>query len=147
MDRSHEERLRQIRAAAVDGRAESIRYRQNQLRCLHSTLQGQYDALTQCVQKDGQLSATEAETELYLAVAAVANAYDSLSLSSDLEQEYSIANGKDNASRRVGAGLVIIRPTTHTRVFSILSPLATAISTGNCVVIEVIASTMCGVTS
>ncbi|CZS89978.1 uncharacterized protein RAG0_01134 [Rhynchosporium agropyri] len=50
--------------------------------------------------------------------------------------EYLLANGSDNRLRSVGKGLVVIRPTTHTRLYSIISPIAAAISAGNCVCLE-----------
>lgn len=71
-----------------------------------------------------------------MALDAVRHFYDTLDFDKELQQEYNVANGKDNKDRRVGAGLVIIRPTTHTRYYSIVNPLAAAISAGNCVILE-----------
>jgi hypothetical protein len=77
------------------------------------------------------------EAEFFLTMDAVRHFYESLDFQTELEQEYRLAHGKDNENRRVGAGLVIIRPTSHTRLYSIISPLAASISAGNCVLVEV----------
>ncbi|KAJ0294955.1 hypothetical protein CBS470a_000461 [Colletotrichum nupharicola] len=67
---------------------------------------------------------------------AVRHFYESLDFGKELDTEYLVAHGKDNTTRRTGAGLVIIRPTTYTRLFSILSPLAAAIAAGSVVALE-----------
>lgn len=63
--------------------------------------------------------------------------YDSLDFEKELKEEYSITNGDDNLSRRVGVGIVLIRPTSHTRLYSVVAPVCAAIAAGNCVLLEV----------
>ncbi|KAI3557629.1 hypothetical protein CABS03_14645 [Colletotrichum abscissum] len=120
----------------VDGRAEVIRFRQDNLISLHNELRKESAALTAAQEKDTGASKTEIEAEHFLALEAVRHFYESLNFSKDIEAEYLVAHGKDNTSRRTGAGLVIIRPTTYTRLFSILSPLAAALAAGSVVVLE-----------
>ena len=133
----HELALERIQSSVIDGRTETIRFRQDQLQNLHKTLRDEISSICLALTQDSPSSTVEADTEFYLAVDAVRHFYDSLDFQKEIEQEYLIANGKDNKDRRVGAGLVIIRPTTHTRLYSIVNPLAAAISAGNCVILEV----------
>ena len=94
-------------------------------------------ALCAAQEKDTGASKAEVEVEHFLAMETVRHFYDSLDFGKELETEYLVAHGKDNTSRRTGAGLVIIRPTTYTRLFSILSPLAAALAAGSVVALEV----------
>lgn len=137
MASTHEQALERIQGAVIDGRTEGIRFRQSELLALHRTLREDASSICRALNQDSLSSAAEVETEVYLALETVRHFYDSLDFGKELEEEYNVANGKDNKARRVGAGLVIIRPTTHTRFYSIVNPLAAAISAGNCVILEV----------
>ncbi|KAK8067053.1 hypothetical protein PG997_013800 [Apiospora hydei] len=128
--------IERLQDAVTDGRAENIRYRQNQLQSLHASLREEAGSICSALAKDAQSSAAEVETEYYLAMDAVRHFYDSLNFAEEHEKEYAVTHGKDNATRRLGAGLVVIRPTSHTRFYSIVTPLAAAISAGNCVIVE-----------
>ncbi|KAK3940757.1 Extradiol ring-cleavage dioxygenase, class III enzyme, subunit B [Diplogelasinospora grovesii] len=128
--------LERLLAAVVDGRTENVRYRQDQLQNLHGTLREEASNICNALSQDSGCSSAEVETEYYLGMDAVRHFYDSLDFEKSLEEEYAVANGKNNETRRLGKGLVIIRPTSHSRFYSIVSPLAAAISAGNCVVLE-----------
>jgi acyl-CoA reductase-like NAD-dependent aldehyde dehydrogenase len=134
---TQEEAIERLQMAVTDGRTENIRYRQNQLQGLHTALRNEAGAICSALAKDSQASNTEVETEYYLAMDAIRHWYDSLDFAEEHKKEYAVAEGKDNATRRLGVGLVIIRPTSHSRLYSIVSPLAAAISAGNCVALEV----------
>lgn len=130
--------IERLQDAVTDGRAENIRYRQNQLQSLHSSLREEAGGLCAALAKDAHSSSSaEVEAEYYLAMDAVRHFYDSLDFDEEHEKEYAVTRSKDNATRRLGAGLVVIRPTSHTRFYSIITPLAAAISAGNCVIVEV----------
>ncbi|ORY71829.1 Aldehyde/histidinol dehydrogenase [Pseudomassariella vexata] len=133
---SQEAAIERLQMAVIDGRTENIRYRQTQLRNLHSALRNEAASMCSALAKDSQTSNAEVETEYYLAMEAVRHFYDSLNFEEEYMKKYSITNGKDNTSRRLGVGLVVIRPTSHTRFYSIITPLAAAISAGNCIVLE-----------
>ncbi|CAL3967004.1 unnamed protein product [Diplocarpon coronariae] len=124
--------LDQLRAAVIDGRTRNIRYRQNELQSLHLSLRDSVDKIRPAISRDLGGDAKASESEYYLTLNAVSEFYKPLDLSVALENEYLIAKGSDNSSQRVGKGLVIIRPTTHTRFYSIICPLAAAIAAGNC---------------
>jgi len=131
--------IEQLRAAVIDGRTDNVRHRQNELQDLHATLRNNADQILSAISEDGQSSgiSPEARSEFYLAMNAANRLYHSLDFEKSIKDEYQLANGIDNTTRRVGKGLVIIRPTTHTRFYSIICPLATAITAGNCTALEV----------
>ena len=123
--------------SVTDRRADNGRYRQNQLQNLHKSLREDAGSIVSALLTDTKSSTAEAETQYYLAMEVVRHFYDSIHFDEELEKEYSIVHGKNNEERQLGAGLVIIRPTSHTRFYSIIAPLAAAIAAGNCVILEV----------
>ncbi|KAH8664057.1 Aldehyde/histidinol dehydrogenase [Xylariales sp. PMI_506] len=128
--------LERLQMAVIDGRTENIRYRQNQLQALHAALRTEAADICTALAKDSEVSPAEVETEFYLAMDCIRHFYDTLDFSEEHRKEYLIAEGKDNSSRKQGVGLVVIRPTSHTRLYSIISPLSAAIAAGNCVALE-----------
>lgn len=70
-------------------------------------------------------------------MSAIRHFYDSIDFAKELKEECLVTTGVDNVSRRVGVGLVVIRPTTYTRFYSVISPIAAAIAAGNCILLEV----------
>lgn len=68
---------------------------------------------------------------------AVEQQYEGLDFEESIKREYLIATGANNQSQRIGKGVIVIRPTTHTRFYSIIVPLATAMAAGNCTALEV----------
>lgn len=134
---SQDAAIERLQMAVIDGRTENVRYRQNQLQSLHTSLSNEAGNICSALAKDSQASPAEVETEYYLAMDTVRHWYDSLDFAEEHKREYAVTEGKDNSTRRLGVGLVIVRPTSHTRLYSVISPLAAAISAGNCVVLEV----------
>ncbi|KAF6815830.1 putative aldehyde dehydrogenase [Colletotrichum sojae] len=128
--------IEKLLVTVVDGRAEGIRFRQDNLRSLHDELRRESAALCAAQERDTGASRSEIEVEHYLAMEAVRHFFDSLDFTTELDAEYLIARGRDNKARRTGAGLVIVRPTTYTRLFSILSPLSAALAAGSVVALE-----------
>lgn len=134
---SDEAAIERLQMAAVDGRAENGRFRQDQLQSLHGTLRQEAGRICAALQADSDLSAAEVETEFYLALEAVRHFYETLDFDKNLEDEYRVAHGRNNVKRRIGVGVVVIKPTSHTRLYSIVTPLAAAIAAGNCILVEV----------
>ena len=131
-----------LRAAVVDGRTANVRYRQNELQSLHQALRNNVDELLLASIKDGcgdsaKEPSSEADAEYSHTMSAVKQFYSTLNFEQSHKDEYLLANGSDSPSRRVGKGLVVIRPSTHTRLYSIICPIAAAITAGNCVCLEV----------
>jgi hypothetical protein len=63
-----------------------------------------------------------------LAIGAVKQHYDTIDFDHAIAKEYRIARGENNIERRVGHGVFLIKPTTHTRFYSIISAVACAIA-------------------
>jgi acyl-CoA reductase-like NAD-dependent aldehyde dehydrogenase len=129
--------IHHLQAAVTDGRTANIRYRQNEFQKLHAMLVENPDAISVAITKDTQGTSSEIEAEIFLALESLRDHYDSLDFAKELKEEYSISNGEDNGSRRVGVGIVFIRPTSHTRFYSILAPIGAALAAGNCILLEV----------
>ncbi|KAI5917315.1 Aldehyde/histidinol dehydrogenase [Camillea tinctor] len=133
---SQEIAIERLQMAAADGRPENVRYRQDQLQGLHLALRTNASKLCNALSEDTKAPSAEIESEYYLTMETLRHFYDSLDFDKSLKEEYSVTEGKDFATRRSGVGMVIIRPTSHTRLYSIISPLAAALTAGNCVILE-----------
>ena len=131
----------QLRAAAIDGRTENVRHRQNEIQKLHLSLCENAMIILSSISKDSDGSSStitiESEAEYWLTMNAVEQQYEGLDFEESIKQEYLIATGANNQSQRIGKGVIVIRPTTHTRFYSIIVPLATAMAAGNCTALEV----------
>lgn len=134
---SDEVAIERLQMSAVDGRAENGRFRQDQLQSLHGALRQEAGRICAALQADSDSSAAEVETEFYLAMEAIRHFYGTLDFDKNLKGEYGVVHGKDNLNRRVAVGFVVIKPTSHTRFYSIVTPLAAAIAAGNCILLEV----------
>lgn len=131
-----------IIAASVDGRAHNTRYRQTQFQRFHAALLVNASALKDAIRADTGVTSAEAEVEYLVALFEVRKHYEAVSLEKDLDEEYSVAKGKDALERRVPVGIVFIAPNeTHSSFFSVVSPLSAALAAGNCVVVEVSTNT------
>ena len=134
--------LQRLRASVIDGRAQNSRFKQKQLFSLHAELLVQADAICTAIAEDTENSAAEVEAEFYLTMTALRHFYEFVDFDQDLKEEYLVTKGVDNVSRRVGSGLVVIRPSTYTRLFSIIVPIAAAIAAGNSILLEVCSSSL-----
>ncbi|GAB7351468.1 hypothetical protein MBLNU459_g2127t1 [Dothideomycetes sp. NU459] len=127
-----------LRAAAIDGRTRTVFYRQTQLEKLHQQLVENSSAIQEAIVNDSGITKAEARTEYALALADVKERYAELDPKKELAAEYSIANGKDAADLRIGAGVVYIQANSvHSVFYSVISPLSAAIAAGNCIVLQV----------
>lgn len=129
--------LARIVAANIDGRTQNTRYRQAQFHRLQAALVENIAEVQDAIRTDSGHTQQEIRAEVVLALQELRTHYTSLSLQKDLEVEYRIANGKDNAENVQGAGIVYIVPTSHTLFFSVISALTAALAAGNCIVLEV----------
>lgn len=129
--------IQRLQDTHLSGRPETPRFRQLQLQALHLSLRTNASQLTAAVALDTGYSAAEVDAEFFLAVDAVKRFYEGIDFEKCIRDEYAVVSGKDYAERRVGAGVVIVRPGGHTRLFSVVSPVAAAVAGGCCVVLEV----------
>ena len=128
---------KRVNAARVDGRAQSPRYIQQQLLRVHDALIENAKEIRDALRSDSHHTTGEVEVEYYLALQTVKDQYSQLNVERSLEEEYRLANSIDSPSRMMAAGVVYISPTDYTRLYSTIAPIAAAISSGNCVVLEV----------
>ncbi|KAL1897610.1 hypothetical protein Sste5346_003916 [Sporothrix stenoceras] len=124
-----------LRDTVVDGRAENVFYRREQLRKLHDRLSEGNTPLLDAIVADSGNTSAEAWTELYQALAVLKTCFDGLDPEKALAEEYAIAKQQDSAGARTAVGIVYIEPTMHTVVFSVVSAVAAAIAAGNCVIV------------
>ncbi|GFG23053.1 aldehyde dehydrogenase family 3 member B1 [Aspergillus udagawae] len=129
-------------AAEIDGRTQNTRYCQNEFHRLQSALSQHIDEIQDAIQKDSGNEPEEVRAELCLALKEIRTHYQTLSLEKDLEEEYRVVAGKDNADAKRGAGIVYIVPSTHTMFYSIVSALSAALAAGNCIILELLKNTM-----
>jgi len=127
----------QIRAAAIDGRAHNIFYRQVQLERLCEALTSNATKIRDAIATDCGHSPAEIAVELKLALGAIRRDYASLNPKQAHTEEYLIAAGQDAPSSTQPAGIVYIEPCTHTLLYSVIVPLSAAIAAGNCVIVLV----------
>ncbi|TGO62071.1 hypothetical protein BCON_0022g00080 [Botryotinia convoluta] len=129
-----------LRASVIDSRSDNVRYRQNELQSLHKVLRNNVDRITSAISEDLFGHVRKIDTEVlcvfYLASDVIRRSYQTLNFKESISNEYKVANGIDFLSRKIGKGLVVIRPTTHTRFYSIIWPIAIAIAAGNSVCLE-----------
>lgn len=134
---SSNSRIKRVRAAAIDGRTSNWRFVQSQLKVLHQSLLDSREEILDVVASTPFTTEAEAEVEYYMTIATVSEHYDGINFDQAIDDEYKIARGENNVERRVGYGVVVVRPTSHTRFYSIISAVACAIATGNTFVVEV----------
>ena len=129
--------LDRLHDTILDGRTRNPRYRQHQLQSLHSFLQQNRDELCRAMVEDTNSLTEEIYAEFHFAIETVRLIHESIDFDKCLKQEYSIAKGHNDSQRRVPIGVVLVRPTTHTRLFSIVSVIAAAFAAGNAILLEV----------
>jgi len=131
--------LSRLSTSALEGLPSSTRHRQSQLSSLHSALLTNASALCATLSSNPHPSFTpaEAEAEYASALDAVRHFYDGIDFAREKEAEYAVAKERSNIERRVGVGIVVVRPGWHTRFWGVVVPLAAAVAGGNAVVVEV----------
>ena len=126
-----------LRATAIDGRAHNVFYRLEQLEKLHRSLVRESLALLEAIATDSGNTASDARIEFVLTAHTVKEQYARLDPKIELRNEYAIANGENADTLRVPCNIVIIKPTAHTLLYSMVAPLSAALAAGCCVAIQV----------
>ena len=134
---ANEELYGSLLSTAQDGRGRTPRYRQHHLLFMHDFLRKNVDQIRTAIKQDGSTIDSEIDAEIALTLATVRGLYDQIDFNKTLRDEMRIARGEDNPDARIPYGIVLLRPTTHTRFFSIISAAATALAAGNVVLVEV----------
>ncbi|KAK1754701.1 hypothetical protein QBC47DRAFT_384714 [Echria macrotheca] len=133
------DRLERLTTSLTELRPCPPRHRQSQLRALHTSLVSAESSLSAAIASDSPRNTpAEVEAEYLQSVETVRHFYDGINVAAEAEQEYAIVKGKDAGKRRVGVGMVVVRPGGwgHTRLFGIIAAVAAAVAGGNCVILE-----------
>jgi acyl-CoA reductase-like NAD-dependent aldehyde dehydrogenase len=126
-----------VRSAAIDGRVHNVFYRKTQLKSLFNTLVRDAAVIEQAIAQDTGNREAEVKVEVCLAIQSVKDDYNSLNVTQNLEAEYSIAKGLSNQGNRAPVGIVVIKPSTHTFVYSVVSTISSSLAAGNCIILQV----------
>jgi acyl-CoA reductase-like NAD-dependent aldehyde dehydrogenase len=129
--------IKRVQAAVLDGRAQTPRFRQQQLLKLQEALVSARTSLVNAICADTGYKVAEAEAQCYITLSALKDLYCSLDVKKMLEDEFLIANSKDNTTRRTAFGCAYIIPTQYSLLYSVIVPVSAAIAAGNCVLLEV----------
>ncbi|KAF7588817.1 hypothetical protein BBP40_005171 [Aspergillus hancockii] len=125
-----------IIAGNIDGRTNNVRYRQRQFHRLHACILNRISEFKEAIAQDSGHTSEEVQAEVCLALKEIRSHYASLNFEQSVQVEYRVARGQDNLTRRKGAGIVYIIPTTHTIFYSVVAALSAALAGGNCVILE-----------
>ncbi len=129
-----------VLSAVADSRTSDLRYRQRQLISLHRWISKHLVDAKSAVTADDGLTYSETRFVISLALDELRRSYDSLDLKKELDVEFRIMNGRDNADRRLSVNIVYVIPESYTLFYSVMSALCLSVAAGSCCVIEVRAS-------
>jgi acyl-CoA reductase-like NAD-dependent aldehyde dehydrogenase len=125
-------------AAHIDGRATSVRYRQQQLQRLHRALASNKETLVHALVLDNGITKTEAYFEYAYALSELSEVYESINFGAELLASRSLEVPRFGIHRKRGMGLVYIKTDrTMSSIYSVTSPLGAALAAGNCIIVEV----------
>lgn len=135
--------LKTVLSTAADERTRDLRYRQRQFLSLHQWIINHLVDIESSFCKDDHLSELEARFMVSLVLQELQRHYNALDLKRTLDEEYSVKNGRSNASGKSPEEVVYILPDKYTLFYSVLSVLCTCIASGSCSVIEVRVTLLC----
>ncbi|KIV92424.1 hypothetical protein PV10_03724 [Exophiala mesophila] len=124
--------LSRIEISRLEGRASSIRLRQNQFHRLQDALTSSEGAIKGCLIESHGYGEDESGLEYALALSELRTHYLSLNLKRSVELSHSI----EDLSATTGVGIVYLIPTKQNPFYSVISVLTSALAAGNCVVVE-----------
>jgi acyl-CoA reductase-like NAD-dependent aldehyde dehydrogenase len=127
----------ELLATAFDGRGRNARYRQSQLFFLQNRLKTDLQKLRTAIKQDTSSADENIEAELAMSLDGIRRLYQDIDFEQSIQEEFRITRKKDNTERRIPYGVVVLKPTLHTRYFSIISALAAAFAAGNVVLLEI----------
>lgn len=128
--------LADVRSAAIDGRAQNAFFKKEQLKKLHETLVENVSQIQDAISSDTGHRLSEVKLEYCLALECVAKCFGAIDPKSSLHDEYAVARSEDAPDAREAVGIIVIEPTTHTFLFSLVSALAPALAAGNCIIVQ-----------
>lgn len=126
-----------LQAAAIDGRAHNVFFRQTQLERLFKGLLAEEANLRDAMINDSKYTPAEAIAVLHASMQVIRGCYDGIQPKRALEEEYRIAHGKDASNAETPVGLVYVEPHPHTLLYSVCAAVSPAIAAGNCIIVLV----------
>lgn len=131
-----------IAISHLEGRAQSIHYRQTQLHRLQTELIGSKDEIKATIKADVGHTSHEVDFEYTLVLSELRQHFEGLNPKDELAATRQIELGHDNFCRSKSTSIAYIVPSTHVLLYSVLSPVCAAIAAGSCVIVEVSQSTV-----
>ncbi|MCJ1471564.1 hypothetical protein MMC13_000204 [Lambiella insularis] len=120
----------------LEGRAKAIHYRQTQLYRLQAELIKSRNEIKAAIMSDEGHTSPEADFEYTLVLSELRQHYELLDRKHENDATRQIELGNDNAGRNRNTSIVYIVPTTHTLLYSVLSPVCGVISAWSCAIVE-----------
>jgi hypothetical protein len=126
-----------VLAGAVEGQAQNPRFIQKQLNKLHTSLVSNGTAIRDAIKQDKKLTTGEAEIQYSLALEVVSTAFKASDFESAMKAEYSLTRGENSPTKSTPFSLAYIEPAGYNLFYSTVAAVATAVSAGSCVILEV----------
>lgn len=123
--------------AAVVGQARSPRFIQKQLSQLHEALSKESSAIRAAIQSESRHSLAEVQVQYALALEVVASCFAESNFEKALHAEYSLSRLENAPSNSTPCPVAYIVPSMYNPFYSTVTAVATAISAGSCVILEV----------
>ena len=125
--------LSRIEISRLEGRASSIRLRQNQFHRLQDALTSSEGAIKEALSESHGYGEDESGLEYALALSELRTHY----LCLDLKRSVELSHSLEDLSATTGVGIVYLIPAKQNPFYSVISVLTSALAAGNCVVVEV----------
>ncbi|KIW19375.1 hypothetical protein PV08_03670 [Exophiala spinifera] len=127
-----EESFSRIQTACLEGRAQSVLFRQRLFHSLYSTLKASASKIKDAIVADTGHNEADVTLEYTLAISELRTHYDELNLEEDINSQHSL----ENLNATTSAGIIYLIPSKHNLFYSVISALTASLAAGNCVVVE-----------
>ncbi|KIW58072.1 hypothetical protein PV05_02622 [Exophiala xenobiotica] len=121
-----------IEISCLEGRAQSVRFRQKLFHSLYNALKSSASALREAIAADSGNGEAEVALELALALSELRTHYDTLNLEEELKEQRSL----ENLNATTNIGIIYVIPAKQNLYYSVISALTAALAAGNCVIVE-----------
>ncbi len=122
-----------IEISCLEGRAQSVRFRQKLFHSLYNALKSSASALREAIAADSGNGEAEVALELALALSELRTHYDTLNLEEELKEQRAL----ENLNATTNIGIIYVIPAKQNLYYSVISALTAALAAGNCVIVEV----------
>ncbi|KAJ9641254.1 hypothetical protein H2204_002932 [Knufia peltigerae] len=130
---AEESSFSRLEIACLEGRLQSVRFRQKSFHSLYNIIQTQSSNIKDAIAADTGHTEAEVTLEYALAISELRSHYDELNLEEDIKQQHSLENLKATTTN---TGIVYLIPSKQNLFYSVISALTASLAAGNCVVVE-----------